>query len=554
MADWKKTLDALREQFLQGSTARLDRIQADLGRLRTDPEHGGALADLRLAFHGFSGLGGSFGFPEVTLLGLEGERRCDALAEDGRAPGQAELAALEELLAGLRSVLSLPTEAPEPTAEPVAAPEREALVVEADPRLRDDLAGSVERAGLSLRTASTRAEALAAVDVRMPEFILVDAELPDGSGYALVERIRATPGGEGIGVLLVAGSANVFDRVEAIHCGADGLFEKPIDAEAIERRLLQLLERAQADPPRILSVEDDPDQAEFVRSVLESAGYEVAVATNAEQFEEKLSAFRPDLVLMDILLPGGVSGYDLAKYLRQDERYATLPVLFLTTEQQIDVRIEAVKAGGDDHLAKPIVPGLFLSTVAARIERARFLRDLLQRDGLTRLLSHTPFLERVRAAHVRRLRHPASPRAALVVLDLDHFKKVNDAWGHPVGDRVLTALAGLLRSRLRQSDAIGRLGGEEFGALLEDLTAEDAVRLVERLLADFGRMEHRTSDGSTFHASFSAGIAMSGMATWALWLEAADAALYRAKSAGRSRVVAHAEELSEIAAPVMAKS
>lgn len=554
MADWKKTLDALREQFLQGSTARLDRIQADLGRLRTDPEHGGALADLRLAFHGFSGLGGSFGFPEVTLLGLEGERRCDALAEDGRAPGQAELAALEELLAGLRSVLSLPTEAPEPTAEPVAAPEREALVVEADPRLRGDLAGSVERAGLSLRTASTRAEALAAVDVRMPEFILVDAELPDGSGYALVERIRATPGGEGIGVLLVAGSANVFDRVEAIHCGADGLFEKPIDAEAIERRLLQLLERAQADPPRILSVEDDPDQAEFVRSVLESAGYEVAVATNAEQFEEKLSAFRPDLVLMDILLPGGVSGYDLAKYLRQDERYATLPVLFLTTEQQIDVRIEAVKAGGDDHLAKPIVPGLFLSTVAARIERARFLRDLLERDGLTRLLSHTPFLERVRAAHVRRLRHPASPRAALVVLDLDHFKKVNDAWGHPVGDRVLTALAGLLRSRLRQSDAIGRLGGEEFGALLEDLTAEDAVRLVERLLADFGRMEHRTSDGSTFHASFSAGIAMSGMATWALWLEAADAALYRAKSAGRSRVVAHAEETSEIAAPVMAKS
>jgi diguanylate cyclase (GGDEF)-like protein len=349
----------------------------------------------------------------------------------------------------------------------------------------------------------------------------------------------------------VAGSANVFDRVEAIHCGADGLFEKPIDGEAIERRLQQLLERGQAEVPRVLSVEDDPDQAEFLRSILESAGYEFAVAINPAEFEEKLIAFRPDLVLMDILLPGGVSGYDLARYLRQDERYATLPVVFLTTEQQIQVRIEAVKAGGDDHLAKPIVPGLLLSTVAARIERARYLRDLMDRDGLTRLLSHTPFLERVRAAHVRRLRQLHAPQAALVVIDLDHFKKVNDTWGHPVGDRVLTALAGLLRTRLRQSDAIGRLGGEEFGVLLEDLTAPDAVRLVERLLADFGRIEHRTTGATTFRASFSAGIAMSGAASWTHWLEAADAALYRAKSAGRGRVVVlESPEIVDVAALV----
>ncbi len=544
MTDWQNTLDSLRTQFLQGTGARLDRIRADLGDLRAEPGNAPALADLRLAFHGFSGLGGSFGFPRVTLLGMDGERRCDALVASGRPPGETELADFELLLEGLRSALE-PSSVSEARPDALPIPASEALVVEADPLLRASLAGAVERAGMSLRTVSTRAEALAALEIRMPEAVLVDAVLPDGSGYALVERIRAIPGGEGAAVLLVASSADVFDRIEAIHCGADGLFEKPIDAEAIERRLQQLLVRGQAEAPRVLSVEDDPDQAQFLRSVLESAGYEVAVATTAAEFEETLTAFRPDLVLMDILLPGGISGYDLARYLRQDERYATLPVLFLTTEQQITVRIEALKAGGDDHLAKPIVPGLLLSTVAARIQRARFLTDLLERDGLTRLLSHTPFLERVRAAHVRRLRSPKSPRAALVMIDLDHFKKVNDTWGHPVGDRVLTALAGLLRSQLRQSDAIGRLGGEEFGALLEDLTIEDAVRLVERLLADFGRIEHRTPTGETFHASFSAGIAMSGMASWTRWLEAADAALYRAKGAGRSRVVAAETEETE---------
>jgi diguanylate cyclase (GGDEF)-like protein len=370
--------------------------------------------------------------------------------------------------------------------------------------------------------------------------VLVDTELPDGSGYELVERIRATPGAEATVVLLVGGAATVLDRVEAIHCGADGLFEKPLDAEAVGRRLQQLVERADAAAPRVLSVEDDPDQAVLIRSYLESAGYEVSVATGPREFEEAMISFRPDLVLMDILLPGGVSGYDLARYLRQDERYATLPILFLTSQRQMDVRIEAVKAGGDDHLAKPIVPGLLLSTVAARIERARLLKDLLERDGLTRLLAHTAFLERVRAAHGRRARHPDRPQAALVELDLDHFKKVNDTWGHPAGDRVLTALSGLLRSRLRQSDSIGRLGGEEFGILIEDLTPEEAERLVNRLREDFAGTEHRGPDGATFRASFSAGIAMSsGMPDLPGWLGAADAALYEAKKDGRNRVAVY---------------
>ena len=99
---------------------------------------------------------------------------------------------------------------------------------------------------------------------------------------------------------------------------------------ALVRRLRFLLEREQAEPPRVLSIEDDPQQAAFLRSVLESGGYEVRTVDDPKRLEAELAAFRPDLVLMDVLLPG-VSGYDLVRYLRQDERFATLPVLFLTT-------------------------------------------------------------------------------------------------------------------------------------------------------------------------------------------------------------------------------
>jgi diguanylate cyclase (GGDEF)-like protein len=125
------------------------------------------------------------------------------------------------------------------------------------------------------------------------------------------------------------------------------------------------------------------------------------------------------------------------------------------------------------------------------------------------------------------------------MIDVDHFKSVNDRFGHPVGDRVLAALAALLRRRLRQSDRVGRYGGEEFATLIEDLPEHEVVRLVERLLAEFGAMEHHAADGETFKATFSAGVAMlrPGM-TLDDWKKAADDALYAAKKGGRNRVMA----------------
>ena len=158
-------------------------------------------------------------------------------------------------------------------------------------------------------------------------------------------------------VFVVGRHGGVLDRVEAIHCGADGHFTKPVDVGALVRRLRFLLERERAEPPRVLSVEDDPQQAAFLRTVLSSGGCEVRTVDDPLRLEAELAAFRPDLVLMDVLLPG-VSGYDLVRSLRQDERYATLPVIILTTRGEMDARIEAARAGrrrapGEAGLAGP---------------------------------------------------------------------------------------------------------------------------------------------------------------------------------------------------------
>ncbi|HEY8150321.1 MAG TPA: diguanylate cyclase, partial [Vicinamibacteria bacterium] len=312
-------------------------------------------------------------------------------------------------------------------------------------------------------------------------------------------------------------------------------FEKPVDWKALMRRLQHLLDASQTHRARILSVEDDPQQAAYLRSILESGGYEVAVCEDPKRFDAALREFEPDLVLMDILLPD-ISGYDLVRYLRQDERHATLPVLFLTTEGQLQSRFRSAQVGGDDHLTKPVVPPVLLSLVASRLERARFLKNLLNRDGLTRLYTHTALIERAQALQAQkardRLRH-----FAWVMIDLDHFKSVNDRFGHPVGDRVLATLAALLRRRLRQSDTIGRYGGEEFVVLFEGLPEADVLHLMGRVLEEFREIDLEAPGKPSFRATFSAGVAMLAEGqTLDEWKKAADDALYAAKAAGRNRI------------------
>ena len=411
------------------------------------------------------------------------------------------------------------------------------VVLDDDPAFRGALAAHLSRDGMTVRACESIAAARAALAERVPDVLVTALSVSGGSAAPLIETLRDLPGGESAVVAVVSSGAGFLDKVETITSGADFFAERPVDLDAFLERLRAALERAGGEAPRILSVDDDPDQNLVLSSILEPAGYEVRILGDPGRLESEVITFHPDLILMDVNLPR-VSGYDLVRYLRHDERFATLPVVFLTVERREQERIAALRAGGDDHLVKPVAPALLLSTVAARLERARFLKSLLVRDGLTGLLTHTAFLERARAAVLTAHRAPSRP-LALVAIDLDHFKLVNDTWGHPVGDRVLAALGALLRRRLRASDTIGRLGGEEFALLLEDLGAEDAVRLVERLRKEFATLRHRSIEGRIFHVGFSAGIALyePRSVTLEAWRQAADDALYAAKAAGRGRVV-----------------
>jgi len=557
MPGWDDELREVAREFICGSDERVAQLRRALGEVERLPTEPRRLSELRRHFHRLAGAAGTFGLCEVSELARAAERLCDQTEAHGGGPSEIVRAewreAVDRIETAFRAARSEPvggdTRATARAAVRTDRPGREAadiLVVDDDESTRDLLSRLLRHEGLSVRVVATMGEATAALDARIPDGLVVDIDLPDGSGYAVVEDLRARPGGDVPPVVMISLKNGFLDHTEAIHAGADAFFEKPLDWEALVRKLQQLLDRGGAEAPCVLVVEDDADYAAFVRATLEKAGYLVEVCSDPLRFSESLAAFRPDLIVMDIVLPD-VSGYDLARYVRQDDQYVTLPIVFLTGEAQLAARIGTVRAGGDDFLIKPVPGPLLAASVAARLERARFLKTLLNRDGLTRLLTHSSFMDRAQAVVAQKARHDGPP-AALVFIDLDHFKTVNDTHGHQAGDRVLVALSGVLRRHLRRSDIVGRYGGEEFAVVLDQIQESDAARLMLRLADEFAAIEHRGPTGTTFHATFSAGIAMFDRATMDLerWIQAADAALYGAKRAGRNRVLTHTERVAAL--------
>jgi diguanylate cyclase (GGDEF)-like protein len=237
---------------------------------------------------------------------------------------------------------------------------------------------------------------------------------------------------------------------------------------------------------------------------------------------------------MDMYMPR-CTGPELAGIIRQQEAFASIPIIFLSVERDLEKQIGAIRKGGDEFLEKPIKPEHLVSSVALRAERTRAIRFYMERDYLTGLYNHTTLSERL-ANEVLRARR-AGEVISFAKIDIDRFGTVNERYGHLTGDRILRSLARLLQERLRRTDIVGRYGGEEFGAILPGADSRCAARLIDELRDSFGRLSHRFEEAS-FSLTLSAGIASYPDFVGPVdVIEAADRALRRAKAEGRNRVI-----------------
>jgi len=304
---------------------------------------------------------------------------------------------------------------------------------------------------------------------------------------------------------------------------------------------------------KILVVDDHEDNVEVLRARLESRGYEVEGAMNGQEALDAVSRWCPDLVLLDVMMPD-MDGLEVVKRLKANPALPFIPVIMQTALDSTERMVAGLEAGADDYVTKPINFAELEARVRSLLRIKKLQQDLGERekelsemndrllrisltDGLTGVDNRRALEQRLHEMfeHSLRLHEPVS----VVMCDIDHFKMVNDTYGHAAGDEVLKQFAGILKDEAREIDRVGRYGGEEFLLLLPGTVLDAAVTFSERLRQ---RVDAHTFsyEGGTLKRTVSFGVASwphpkitgrEGM------LKAADDALYVAKETGRNRVV-----------------
>jgi len=232
-------------------------------------------------------------------------------------------------------------------------------------------------------------------------------------------------------------------------------------------------------PETILVVDDDPDIARFVEVNLRSAGYDVAVAADGEEALDRASEVRPDLVLLDVMMPR-IDGFEVAQRLRKNPQTANTSIIMLTAKALSADKVTGLQSGADDYIIKPFDPIELLARVKGTLRRAKEMRNLSPLTGL-------PGNIRIQEEIERQVRE-GRPFAVLYC-DLDHFKSYNDQKGFVRGDRLIQATARIIQDAIVELDPVegfvGHVGGDDFVAVVSPEVAE---RVAQRICESFGEV------------------------------------------------------------------
>jgi diguanylate cyclase (GGDEF)-like protein len=524
----------MRAEYARDLPGKLNALVASVASARAGQAQVALRLEARTLAHRISGTAGSYGFPEVgsacahleeLIVGL-GETLESALPAAWASVSQA---AATVLVAAARS--SQTPDAPEPRAN-----EPRFLVVDDDPAVLAYVEALGRQQAIEVIRAYDEPEALARARQFSPDVAILDVALGEDKSFNLARELRSLPGLEQLPLAFMSIDAGLDNRIAAAHAGGSLFLVKPLEPVSFAGAVRQLVALREAARPRVLVVDDDPQFLQLVSAVLRSDGMAVSTLSDGLQVLDALQQNRPDLLILDILLPG-FSGFDLCRMLRTTPEWQELPIVFVTASSSAQSRIAAYQAKADDYLQKPVVREELLARVRVRVERARLMREKGYRDSLTGVLLRRAFVETVEARLAECRRRDA--KLSVAILDLDDFKSLNDRHGHLSADRVLARLGALMQTRFRVEDVRGRWGGEEFVLGIAGEGVAMTHLLVERLLSELQAMEFLNDRGESFRAGFSAGVATypeDGQALEDL-MRAADRRLLDAKAQGKGRVI-----------------
>ncbi|MDC9729819.1 MAG: diguanylate cyclase [Methyloprofundus sp.] len=288
------------------------------------------------------------------------------------------------------------------------------------------------------------------------------------------------------------------------------------------------------DKPCVLVVDDVPANIQILANCLKDH-YQIKVATSGELCL-KLADFetKPDLILLDIEMPG-MDGFETCQHLKSNKNTAGIPVIFVTAKDSTEDEEKGLLLGAVDYITKPIRPSIVSARVKTQITLKKQydqLQILAMRDQLTGLYNRHYLLEVANAKVLHSKRHAKD--LSLMMIDIDHFKTINDTYGHAEGDAILQKFSAVIMQMYRGEDVVARLGGEEFVVLLDECNLTSAQMRAEKLCKIVEALKP-----SNIMVTVSIGVSQLSTAEsddFTQLLKRADFAVYQAKKLGRNRV------------------
>ncbi len=395
--------------------------------------------------------------------------------------------------------------------------------------------------------------------------------MPGMDGFEVCTRLKADPATMHLPVVMVTALDQPADRLRGLECGADDFLTKPVDEMALIARVRSLTRlkimldelRARASTSanlgltsqepndgargRVLLVEDRGNSAERILASLRDF-HDVHVETHAQDALFHAAEGNYELVVVSLNL-ANFDALRLCSQLRSLERTRAIPILLLADVEDRQRILRGLDLGVNDYVLRPVDRNELLARVRTQLRRKRYadsLRDNVQAaielavvDALTGL-NNRRFLETHLAQALDQAAHKGRP-LSLMILDIDHFKSVNDTYGHDAGDEVLKVFARRIKRVLRSADLVCRLGGEEFVVVMPETPLAIAERIAERVRSAVERERFPIDQTRAIPVTTSIGLAERGAdANADALLRRADKALYASKSAGRNRVTAAA--------------
>lgn len=504
------------------------------------------LLHLRDIAHRLAGSALTFGYTLVGQSLRDLEQLLDSTLAGQLRSVEAIRAAMEKVELATAAAVSIPDTEPD-TAPLQTSVEAEELyvrrpenlhlyVLEDDPSTSELLKLGLSSFGYRVTTFVDIKRLTAAALDDHPDGLIIDTEYSSFADPNLAAAANAMQenGMESIPILVVSQNAGFQEKLHAARHGVVAFLNKPVSIPALESSLEDVMHQQTRSPYRVLLIDDDTFSLERHRILLETWGLVARGLSDPAQVMTVIDEFKPDLLIIDLNMPQ-CSGVELATVIRYHKHWIHIPIIFLSGEQNTSRRLQALKTGGDDFIAKPVDERPFVSMILNRARRARQLAELMIRDSLTGLFKHTEIKDRLSHELARARRNKTTVSVAM--LDIDKFKRVNDTYGHQTGDTVIATLAHLLRRALRTTDIVGRYGGEEYMVVMPDSDEANAIRKLNMLRQEFETIVFHHKD-IEFTCSFSGGVcAASGGENIDLLIEKADLALYQAKSGGRNCIV-----------------